>query len=394
MAPWPARLLLFSITVETVLQWSSLGAAEAVRWPVSFALWAMCLLFVIRRPAVWGGLLRAPTVFFVAFGVWSLVASRWSPIQPSSFALGLGLLTVVLFGAAYVDRFGWQSFSAVVTVALAAFIAFGWAYTVISSDIDSTTDSSRLVGLSANPTAMGLIAALMALLSLSGLRGRPAAIAGFIAFAGVVMYLANARTASIALVLGLLLVIVGSTRGLARAAALSGMMIGASTLLIVILAGDTVSPSLARSDDSQNELATLTGRTRLWDLADGWYADRPIVGHGLQGATELFAGAEERGEIEWEARDAHNTIIHTLLETGLIGALLLVTFTGTLLVAEYGLPDPRASAPVLAILVVGITESLLHEATLALLILAGAGAASVARRATPIANAPVFARVG
>ncbi len=392
MAPWPARLLLLSITVETALQWSSLGAAEAARWPVSFALWSMCLLFVFRRPMVWAGLLRAPTVFLVAFGVWSLVASRWSPIQPSSFALGVGLLTVVLFGAAYVDRFGWQDFSAVVTIALASFLALGWTYTVVSSDIDSTTDSSRLVGLSANPTAMGLIAALMALMSLSGLRGRPVAISGIVAFAGIVIFLANARTASIALVLGLLLVVVGSTRGVVRTAALGGMMIGAGALLIVILAGDTVSPSLARSQ-SQNELETLTGRTGLWDLADGWYAERPIAGHGLQGANELYAGAEERGELDWEARDAHNTIIHTLLEVGLIGALLLVTFTGTFLVAEYGLPDPRVSAPVLAILLVGITESLMHEATLALLILAGAGAASVARRAKLIANTPVLASV-
>ncbi len=393
MAPWPPRLLLFAITVETVLQWSRLGAAEAARWPVSFVLWLMCLLFVIRRPVVWRRLLCAPTVFLVAFGVWSLAASRWSPIQPSSFALGIGLLTVILFGAAYVDRFGWQSFSAVVTVALASFIAFGWAYTLVSSDIDATSDSSRLVGLSANPTAMGLIATLMALLSLSGLRGKPVAITSFISFGAVVMYLANARTASLALVLGLLLVVVGSTRGLARAAALSGMTIGACTLLIVISAGDTVSPSLARGD-SQDELETLTGRTQLWDLADGWYAERPIVGHGLQGATELYEGAQERGEITWEARDAHNTIIHTLLELGLVGALLLVTFTGTLLVSHYGLPDPQAAAPVLAILLVGVTETLVHEGTLALLILAGAGAAAARRPRTTSTPAPSLAIVG
>ncbi|MGI9605142.1 MAG: O-antigen ligase family protein [Acidimicrobiales bacterium] len=373
MAQLSARLLLALVAVETVLQWSRLGAVEAARWPTSFTLWVLCLLFVVRQPSVWSGLLRLPTVLFVAFGVWAFASSRWSSVQPSSFALGFGLLAVLLFGAAYVDRFGWQSFSAVVATALASFIGLGWLYTLAATGSDSTADGNRLIGLSSNPTALGFTAAVMALLAFSGFRGRPTAIGAILAFAGVVIFLADARTATISLVVGVLVIVAAEARGLLRAFALSGIMMCAFTFLIVVLAGDTVSPSLARSD-LQGELETLTGRTELWDLADGWYADQPVVGHGIQAATELYAGAQEDGRITWEARDAHNTVIHTLLELGLVGAVLLVGFTAAYVVRQFDLPDPRASAPVVAIHLVGITEALMHEATLAVLVLAGAGA--------------------
>jgi O-antigen ligase len=66
-----------------------------------------------------------------------------------------------------------------------------------------------------------------------------------------------------------------------------------------------------------HEFSTLTGRTELWALVGRLALARPIAGYGYQGSRELLLD-----RLPW-AGHAHNGFLQTLLDLGVVGAVLL-----------------------------------------------------------------------
>jgi hypothetical protein len=98
-----------------------------------------------------------------------------------------------------------------------------------------------------------------------------------------------------------------------------------------------VAALVLRGQDAR-EFSTLTGRTELWSIVIPLWLKRPIAGYGYQGSREVLLQ-----RLPW-AGHAHNALLQTLLDVGLVGALLLWIPFFTALVARP--PSPASGAVV------------------------------------------------
>ena len=139
--------------------------------------------------------------------------------------------------------------------------------------------------------------------------------------------------------------------------ALAGSLIVASLLMVGVVTlngGQTVGTVLAKVQASQNPVARLlfrgqtaeefesfTDRDQVWSLSEQLIANRPIAGYGYQGSRSYLLAV-----VPWAAY-AHNALLQTLLDLGIIGALLLwLPFVRSAFVGS--LNDPRLDADTLA----------------------------------------------
>jgi O-antigen ligase len=78
------------------------------------------------------------------------------------------------------------------------------------------------------------------------------------------------------------------------------------------------------------EFASFTDRDEVWSLAEDLILDRPVAGYGYQGSRSYLLAV-----VPWAAY-AHNALLQTALDLGIIGTLLLwlplvrSAFTGSL----------------------------------------------------------------
>ncbi len=186
----------------------------------------------------------------------------------------------------------------------------------------------RVAGLFSDPNTMGQAAAVgvlaSVLLLLHARRVGGAAVCGVVCLIGLAS--TQSRTASIGLAAAL---VVGVLR--TRRARVAGML--AAVLLVGFVlwlpgAGSFGAESLTRSGDAQ-EVATLTGRTRVWKSVVEVVPERPIIGHGAGSSPEVVSELVRDGRISWPALHAHNAVLQVLLTGGVTGVVLLVAAFGT-----------------------------------------------------------------
>jgi hypothetical protein len=82
---------------------------------------------------------------------------------------------------------------------------------------------------------------------------------------------------------------------------------------------DSVSDYLLRGQ-SEQEILELSGRRELWSGIAPYIGDKPILGHGYLSSRVVLIDL-----ISWGRRGgyAHNAVIQTLLDFGVVGLLLL-----------------------------------------------------------------------
>jgi exopolysaccharide production protein ExoQ len=83
-----------------------------------------------------------------------------------------------------------------------------------------------------------------------------------------------------------------------------------------------------------NKDATLTGRTVMWDKADHWIANSPIIGYGFRAfwaseSADSIGILHYFGLIDPRVFQLHNTVKEIMVDTGWVG---LGTFTMTVIV--------------------------------------------------------------
>jgi len=201
-----------------------------------------------------------------------------------------------------------------------------WALVASSSmSRDYFHVGGQLSGLTPHPNALGPLAATALVLELAPL-GRRRLWLVHVAAAFTVLMLAQSRTALIAAVLGLMFLrsthrSIRPMRWIAAGVA----MVGTGALLL--------SPPLAglmTQAFTGGDLQTLNGRTAVWRYAYNQFLADPIVGFGPNlfdtNGPEAAAGAFPT----W-AGQAHNQILQTLGETGVIGMVAVTAFVCFLL---------------------------------------------------------------
>ncbi len=211
----------------------------------------------------------------------------------------------------------------------------------------------------------------MALAGFAGFRHRLPVGAGFLVSGLAVSILSDARTATFGLVLAVLFIASRRSSGGLRIA-----MTGTVGLVIVLglslLSGQTVAAELVSRTESGVDLTTLTGRVSIWEFTIEEAGSALLIGHGTASSSDLFQRALFDGALEWDAGTAHSLWLHTQLELGVVGCILLFLVVAGVFIARRTSPHPERDGLLLALLVNSFTESLLHEPSISLMMLAGA----------------------
>ena len=98
---------------------------------------------------------------------------------------------------------------------------------------------------------------------------------------------------------------------------------------VLVLTGALIATDAADYVQRKADLATLTGRTQIWDITLQAWRENLLFGWG----PEVW-GAERRLQfLMFHVGHAHNQVMQTLGEAGLVGLALLLTYLGVLLYA-------------------------------------------------------------
>lgn len=194
---------------------------------------------------------------------------------------------------------------------------------------ENATGQQRIHGLAEHAAGLGALAAILVIASVSilqngGLSRWVARMWKFIAIGAIIVLgLAFAKTAIIALVVSGLLMW-WRRRPLLRA--LSPVWIVSVITVVGTVAAvglDNLLPKsivhfLSRGHGSSNDVGTLTGRTRLWEVVIAKIERSPLIGYGWNtGRYEIFDKASKFPQIH-----SHNMYLQCLLYLGIIGFIL------------------------------------------------------------------------
>jgi hypothetical protein len=320
----------------THLRLRSEAGAPTVDWVVLgrvivCAAAAVIGLMMIRRtgPVGWGG------TMLLGYGLATALSGLRCPYRAtvlgySILLLGASLLTIVLvYAARNLDQLRRIERTWFVTVAV--LVIKDTVTSHLTEPARPTHDVPRLGAGVTNPVELSLLAALLFWLSFGAERRCPKAVMwGFRAVLMYILIAAKTRTSIFAfLVGGLLYVVLAAPDRLKRivtVGAVSGTLLSFCLLSVYSnqsWAGDTVD-YLKRGQDSEG-LASMTGRTQIWNHVLPKISETPILGHGY-GVSRLTMGKPR--DAGFQPFNCHNTMLEVLFSTGLVG---LIPFTVMLL---------------------------------------------------------------
>lgn len=277
---------------------------------------------VARRLRHGGGAVLAGVLFGGA-SIASVVLNGSTP-GVGVFALPLAILAIGLFprpplrwyerGLLLVLRFQvWGSLAAALAVPAWA-LKHGYG-----AGVPGLT--TRLAGVTPHPNALGPLAvALVVLEWRREPRHRPA-----VAVALVALVWTQSKTswAALGLIAGIALVGALRRRAPARSVwpvvVLAGV-IGASAYVALGLAGEGQD-----TDKREVSTETFTGRTAIWEVTLEAWQERPLIGHGAALWNDQM-DRRYRYRVGFPPGHAHNQLIQTLGQAGLLGAVPLVVF--------------------------------------------------------------------
>jgi len=326
-----------------------------------------------------------PIVYLLLLLGTGVLLAPWSiaPVGSAQRAAGATALVVVML--VVVARCGFlEVFEAVlvgliiVVVASAVWELFGAGTPVLDwkGDVDTgLAGIERRSGLSGDPNALGRAAALCAVggATLTGRgRGWLPITAEIVGLAG--LFLAQSRTA---MLVGVLVVVVVHIRQGFIWVAAAGAAVATLVTAILLSTGTSTVALVTREGADGSELATVTGRTGLWNVVWSMVWDHTFIGYGAFAAKEALEPAVENRWIPFEAADAHNLALDVFLTRGLFGVMLLVALVASIL--SHRPPRRRWPDPAVTLLVafalLSLTENTLRKPAAPLMIVAVAVAA-------------------
>jgi O-antigen ligase len=217
-------------------------------------------------------------------------------------------------------RFSWFAMH---PISASIYTAIGFSYLACDVLFVPGAWRRRFVGI---PTAL-LLLPLAAIMVAANSRGPLTALIG--ALGALVVFRYVRPGAAMALVAGCVLILL--------AAELSGVTF--NSLLNRASRSDSPVAQLVLRGQTPGEFETLTGRTELWTDLVPLLVERPVSGFGYQASRELLL------QIRPWAGHAHNALLQTLIDLGLIGTLLLWIPVGRALFVRPHARAPAASFP-------------------------------------------------
>lgn len=300
----------------------------------------LVLMALVRRSSVLTGLRRMEAVLLGYVGL-AMASALWSPV-PKLTLVRAGQLAVLfaLAIAAYRMMPLGRLLRALSNAVLVYVLLCGAAAVLVPGAAGGYVDYEgvgRFSWFAVHPIAAATLAAVAALLILTeglfgdrGWRerrfGLPVGL--FLIPLLVILGATHSRGPTAAFLVGAAVLVVGKHLRVWSILALLAFTV--SLLVFFSSTGETPADLLLYVEKSDSPLAELvlrnqsvkavegfSGRFQLWSSAWPLVLERPIVGLGFQGSRGALL------EVAWWASHAHNALLQSLLDLGLVGTVLL-----------------------------------------------------------------------
>jgi O-antigen ligase len=346
-------------------------AVDTKKWIVLLPFWYLPLAFIIPRWSLLLNVFRRPPIsWLLAWCALGAMSVLWAVDGKQAILVGLAVTTLALVPTWQVFDRGWHSFATAVVAGLTVNILLG----VLWDLQDGILFARRPGGLTTGATTVARLGMLNVVLA-AGLiwskRGNwllwPAAGLGVF-----VLVLSETRTAIFATIVGLAY---GGLRRLSRQnrnLLISVAMVGGVALLVLSASFLEVGEQIERGDPT-----SISGRTDIWPVAVGQILNRPILGHGMGSEEAVFIQAALDGELDFLAGTTHSMYLSVWLSGGIIGFILLFTALVSAWRRRRNV-DPWVVAPLLTVMITGLTEAIVHVPTAGFMVMSGSIAAIAA----------------
>jgi O-antigen ligase len=321
---------IFTIPWENAISFGDFGRVSKALGLVTAAIWAVS---VVSR-----GRFRQPGAFqkaFFLFLIWNGLTLYWSI---DSAATMRGFLTYTqIFGMLLIL---WDLFDSepAIRVALQAYVlgAFVTSASVIVAFLTAPparfAEHQRFQALSFETDIIALVLAIAApaawyLASSPGSQKWPAMRIVNYAYVPLGLFalvLTGTRGASLASIPTVVFVLWSLRHATARKRVIAWGAVGAAVLMVIWLAPREQLTRIGTATTATNlDEGALSGRWGIWTQSKDAFLKRPIIGAGLDAhRAAVAAGLAERSAYKKAEKEAHNTYLSVLVETGMVGFFL------------------------------------------------------------------------
>jgi exopolysaccharide production protein ExoQ len=317
----------------------------------------------------------------LAFTGLTAISAFWSYAPMLTLVRSIQLATLVLLTIVAVTAFGASRVTRALTSAVIIYVLVCAALAAAFPAFQGTTTDHqgirRFSWFSLHPITVAVYVGIALVLLAAGLMygreglrrrllGIPEVL--YLIPLGVILMATNSRgplfavIATIALLVAVKVLRPVAATAVIAAALLSVLAFNASgmtfdSLIVSLDNGHSPLREVVLRGQTPEEFESLTGRTELWTELVPLYWERPMLGFGYQASRQLVLETRP-----W-AGHAHNGLIETMLDVGIVGTLLLWIPVLSILFLPRGPADDRQREWLRVTFLVAIVFSLLNSAT-------------------------------
>jgi O-antigen ligase len=364
---------LVGLVLVTPLDISQVGlidpnGPDVAKWLLRLPFWYLPIaVLVVRSPRLPDFFRRPPVSWLLVWAGVGSISGLWGLLPVQAVLMGVAILGICLVATWYVTTAGWSAFATAMVVGLTLFVAAG----VLVDGINGTLLSERARGLSAGPTTLGRLAAINLVLA-AGLwtdRRRRSLVALSVLITAPVLLASGTRTAYAAAAAGLLY---GGFRRLSSRQRRHALVLLAASVTAGVALAAQVDGAI--SFGTRGDPTSVAGRTSIWPVAIEMFLQRPVLGYGAGSAETVYQIAAGQGRLTFLAGTSHSIVLSPLVLGGAVGfSLLAVAAAST--VRRRRRVDAWTVAPLVVVMITGLTESIVHLPSIGLVTIAGCLAA-------------------
>lgn len=326
-------LLLGTGAFQSLVLDNSTPDAVAEGSPLLQALWsaiyAVAALRALQHYGQIKEIVRANKllVFLVIFAILSAI---WSEDPSVTIRRGIAVLATTLFAMDLGARYSIREQLRLLGYVLGSLILLSVIFQALMPDAIPAVDSGHSgawhgVFQQKNEFARMIVLGTLVFLSRPySPRWSRFATVGIIGISCVLILGSQSRTALVVMAAVLVLLRVVRLRRNGTKALIGGIVaiVVVATALSIAVDAESMAGMLGRD-------ATMTGRTRIWELAFQSVVERPILGYGYSAFWNVSQDALRISKtLHWQVPHAHNGFIDLTLQLGVVGLFLFLAVYG------------------------------------------------------------------
>jgi len=307
---------------------------------------------------------NSPAIPMLLFILWAICTSIYSPIPGYTFGAAFSFLSLFLFILVVTQRLTNRQILYTISFSLGLLIFFSWVAYLLDFEIaytynrTSTGQIKRFDGLGGSSNSMGRLTSLF-LLTLFLLHIYKLSKLKELLVPSAVGILTLAMTWSRSSMLALVAVIATFYFRKRPYLLFFCFVFIISLFLYSEMKASSGIDSLVLAfsrTGSLTEIYSLTGRTKIWAFVWDKFMESPIIGYGYASSRVIIPGGYS-STWGFTTTTAHNMLLQSLLDTGLIGTSLLLLTLFNLGIRWLRNPYPVRTMGLIYVLILGLFES-------------------------------------